>query len=443
MNASTDAIYAGKGLGEVFSPPTSAQRRASSFYGAERTEESQTEQTQGGILCNTPPCHDFSAMKRIYSNFDGLDISFQGYFPADEIEKLKWAKEDAQKQNGDAVAYLGASQKPVLVRKTGVSPYAYVFDTGPDGATWMAKRTEDPTEWGIRVSVHSLALALYGYEGVKTRIKAFLIDLGAFGGLLERISRVDFCVDFITDHFTPNPKNFICHSRSTKRGIGQIETVDLQTVERGGEYESVMIGKMPGKQVVLYNKSREVQVKNKPYWWKFWGLDQKTFTGQVWRVEIRAGKHEIDKWPAKRFDDFESKIGDIFGKLLDSTRYVVPTSDSNVTRWPESNLWKQVRIAVKEGLDSYSSGVEPEVIKQVLRYEVQERYASQIISLIPGLAVALGMEANERGAVMLFIHDYFNAFAEDQPNVLEEKFRRAVERLVFFEDDKQIVVNPI
>ncbi len=37
LHASPDAINAGKGLGEALPPPTSAQRRASSLTGAERT----------------------------------------------------------------------------------------------------------------------------------------------------------------------------------------------------------------------------------------------------------------------------------------------------------------------------------------------------------------------------------------------------------------------
>ncbi len=375
-------------------------------------------------------------MKRIYKNFDGLDIAFQGCFPADELEKLAIAKELAQKNDDDAITYLGDPEVRVAVRKTGKPPYMYVFDTGPDGEIWMVQNTDDQTDYGIFISVKSLSFALYGYEGVKERIICMLKDIGAKGDLLERINRVDFCVDFVTDHFTPNPQHFVCHGRSTKRGIGKKETVDLQTVERGYEYESIMIGKMPGKQVTLYNKSREVHAKNKPYWWDFWRLDQKSFTGQVWRVELRASRNEIDRWQAKRFEGFEAKIGDLFEKMLDNTRYVVPNGDSNVSRWPKSALWKEVRAAVKEALHPYSSGLEPETIKEVLRYEVRERYVKQIISLIPGLAVTLGQEAHELSDATIYVRDRLLEHNEDQPDLLAEKFRRVKERLVFLDEEK-------
>ena len=42
--------------------------------------------------------------------------------------------------------------------------------------------------------------------------------------------------------------------------------MESAAVARGGRVESVMIGKMPGRQLVIYDKTREIVAHQKPYW---------------------------------------------------------------------------------------------------------------------------------------------------------------------------------
>ena len=69
-----------------------------------------------------------------------------------------------------------------MVAETGSrGGYRYRFDTGLDGETWFVAHSTNSKNWNIRVSVKSLALSLYGYEGVKERILNRLKALKAIG----------------------------------------------------------------------------------------------------------------------------------------------------------------------------------------------------------------------------------------------------------------------
>jgi len=207
-------------------------------------------------------------MQLLYRNFDGLDVAFKGCFPHDVLEALTHAKTRAQKYRDDVLVELGPKRIPVHVAETGMrGGYAFRFDTGPFGATWAVADCLDPERWNLRASVHSLALAQFGYEGAKKQLLDLLTDFGAFGHgddlPTERVSRFDFCIDVAMPNFQPNQEHIVCHSRMTRKVYRAMESA---AVARGGRVESVMIGKMPGRQLVIYDKTREIVAHQKPYW---------------------------------------------------------------------------------------------------------------------------------------------------------------------------------
>ena len=163
-----------------------------------------------------------SKMQLIYNNFDGLDITFQGALPEKILNKLSSAKAQAQNEKRSVLMELGSENMSVMVAETGASGgYRYRFDTGMDGEVWFIAHSTNSEGYNIRVSAKSLALALHGYEGVKERILNRFKILEAMGQgrhddtgkvintPLERISRFDYCFDFIMDaDFKPTPDRF-------------------------------------------------------------------------------------------------------------------------------------------------------------------------------------------------------------------------------------------
>ncbi|HCE25247.1 MAG TPA: hypothetical protein DF282_22435, partial [Hyphomonas sp.] len=117
-------------------------------------------------------------MKLVHKGFDGLDIAFQSRIPEELAALLETAKEEAAASHGEQLLdYNGALMH---VAESGAQGgYAYRVDTGPDGAVWFFKKPNPRDPWGIRVSVKSLALALYGLGGVRARLFDFMEAIGA------------------------------------------------------------------------------------------------------------------------------------------------------------------------------------------------------------------------------------------------------------------------
>src|SRR4029077_1301274 len=104
---------------------------------------------------------------------------------------------------------------------------------------------------------------------------------------------------------------------------GSMDRNQPSAVCRGRRLESVTIGKMPGRQIIVYDKRREVVEKRKLLWFRVWGIDPHDTSVQVWRVEMRAGKKELKgRWQIRTFDDVDRAIGDVFLQALVDVRYI-------------------------------------------------------------------------------------------------------------------------
>ena len=384
-------------------------------------------------------------MKLIYQNFDGLDITFQGALPENILEQLVKAREQAQKEKREVLMHIEPESIPVMVAETcAKGGYKYRFDTGIDGEVWFIAHSIKRDGWNIRVSVKSLALALHGYEGVKERILNRLAALEAKGLArrdddgaltempLERISRFDYCFDFVMGkEFMPRPECFVAHARCGKHRHASQETYDAST---GDKVNTIRIGEMPGRQATIYDKVLEIKSSAKQYWWDIWGLNKDSFKETIWRVEVRAGKKELDQWSLKRFKDFERKAGDVIADTLKVIRYTEPLKDdSNRSRWPDAAIWRECLKASFKALAPYSSGACREKIVTDYRDAIISRYKDCLIGTAIGCAAAQGRDVSELPAVLDEVHDAIAALAREDISILIKKHARAEERFRFLD----------
>ena len=99
---------------------------------------------------------------------------------------------------------------------------------------------------------------------------------------------------------------------------GEHGVLSTYSSSNGEAINTIRIGEMPERQAVIYNKTKEITASSKRFWWEIWGIDQKPFKEgfkQIWRIEVRAGKDELNKWGLKRFKNFEDKAGMLGGYL--------------------------------------------------------------------------------------------------------------------------------
>ena len=119
------------------------------------------------------------------------------------------------------------------------------------------------------------------------------------------------------------------------------------------------VGKMPGRQVIVYDKRREAIDKHKMQWFKIWGIDPKGKSNHIWRIELRAGKkHFKDRWQLRTFADIEAAIGDVLKLAMEDIRYVADhQTDSNITRQQLHPLWEKASGIVFYAMGEHCAGL--------------------------------------------------------------------------------------
>jgi|GEM_PF-3094425 len=260
----------------------------------------------------------------------------------------------------------------------------------------------------------------------------------AYDSPVEAINRVDFCIDFKTDKFEPNYKNLIGY-KAKKASIHGKQNIDFSANVNGSLIETTTLGKLPNRQVTLYEKTREVRNKpvEKAYWWDIWGINPKTFNQQIWRVEARAGKSELKKgWNVTSFDDLEQKCGDIMADILEKYRYTIPDPNNiNRNRWKNAPFWNTAIKATKEALAPYSSNAERKNILCGSWKEKRNIYLNNINGNSISLAALLDIEMTELPNVFDQLKKEMQQILDDPDESahLYQKYLLAKERFVFLE----------
>ncbi|WP_439515610.1 hypothetical protein [Oceanibaculum nanhaiense] len=378
-------------------------------------------------------------MEIIYQGFDGLDFAIRANIPQEFADRLEEAQLEAQKTREPALSdYRGVEMH---VAESGArGGYAFRCDTGKDGAIWFFKRPNPNDPWGVRVSLNSLALALYGLGGVREQIFGMLDALGMSvmpDGV--SISRVDYAIDFLAPGFVLEPAHFVMHSRARRKDYFEGKQVN----GKSDRVESVTIGTMPGKQIIVYDKRADVIAKNKREWWEIWNagrrnvgkaeLDRHDRDGaQIWRVELRAGKHHLKVfWGIRSFADLDNKLGDLYRRMHETMRYTLPRPDTHRSRWPVHPLWRMAGEAMAGDLAEMTSNAEPQRVKEIKRKAHAELLQRQIQGTQASLAVIEGYVSRDYLDFLAVSHDQAAVDARENPDDLEEKMAKARRRYVF------------
>lgn len=285
----------------------------------------------------------------------------------------------------------------------GAGGYAFSVDTGVMGANWWFKEpgTRDP--WGARVSSRALPLATKGIETIKAEHDQFLMDLGmTFSEIDRRLSRIDYAIDHLLPDFIVNPAQFVTHSNRAKK----IQT-NVSLITRGNRYQGITIGKMPGAQICVYDKRREILDKKKFFWWDMWRdkaekvgivLSNKSL---VWRFEFRAGKNFLEKiYRRKTWEAFAANPSLVFEKIAAQTRLTIPQPDTNRARWPSAPVWKECQERLAKIELEHVPTVNTKAIKQALYAEYLGTIGKQTVGLIISQMAAYELGVEDLSAML-------------------------------------------
>ena len=378
-------------------------------------------------------------MKLIYSGFDKLEISFQGALSPEALEVLRSAKEEAKKRQSQVLVQIGPGKVEMHVADHGLKGgYAFVTDTGPTGEKWTFKDNPASSQWNIAVSVHASSLAVHSLESTWDRLTWRLLDMGATV-LAESVRRVDYAMDFLTSGFEINLDLIVAHGHckvqpywGEKQEGQSIE--GLTSVFRGRRIETVTVGKMPGRQVTIYDKRKAAIEQRKLYWFAVWKMDRHDRSNQVWRVELRAGKKELKgKWRITTFADVKNSIGDVFRHAASQVRYVDEVqTDTNISRQRLHPLWLAVMEHLEESLLEFRSGLLPGQLKEIERQLAIDTYAALIIGNSAGLAVASQLDEEDVETELAdLVAAMVHGAVTDPDGAFGKKLARTKERLRF------------
>jgi transposase len=345
-------------------------------------------------------------MKVLHRGFDTLALSIQANISPDLFTELDDARDRAE-EIGTPIpfSYGGADFD---IRGYGGNGYRFILQGGPLDVTWFIKKPNARDPWGIRISVGSTFLATQGLGRVRAYIDQTLTELGVkYGSQQVSISRADFCIDVLAPDFELIPDQVVIHSHANRSDHLTLLD-DMTSNGKSGRFTSVTAGKMPGRQVIIYDKRREVIDKHKPIWWNIWNanlareglppLDPKDAAqSRVWRIEIRAGKTLLkDRWKIRTWAQLDTLFGDVVAEAFQKIRYCMPSeTDSNRARWPSAPIWELAEAEAQGDLTEMRSHLDPDKVKYVHRQEHIRLMMAQVIGNATTLAALEGVQESD------------------------------------------------
>jgi len=373
-------------------------------------------------------------MEIVHSGFDSLYFSIQGALSAKAVKRYEGLKALAVQQDANEAFHLEGRPARYFLQPNGKrGGYTYLIDTGLVGSTICFKTSLARDQHNAFVEISSACLLAHGW---KTSVEQALAHVKALGFHVVSISlkRVDYCIDFLDAHIDIHPRDFIAHSRVKKRAFHEplsvTDHVEMRSVAQSGHVQSLTLGTMPGRQVIVYNKRAEVIEKRKHYWFDAWGIDRTDTTRTVHRVEVRAGKTHLMKKGIRTLEDFETHIGLILTDAVTAIRWVQRSpTDANVTRAPLHPMWEAVQTHIIDALAPYTAPLTPEVITERMRENKRLEYKQQVIGNLGGYLGCKGVyPSNMSEEIETLLKEITDQLAMDTAHPITKSYYRASER---------------
>lgn len=368
-------------------------------------------------------------MKVIYHGFDGLEFAINASLTETICDAL--SKAQAQVKGTDEVCALNVGNDWLHVEATGArGGYAYRCKHPATGDWFFKKHSQSKDTWGIRFSASSHAIAINGLEGLRRKCAELLHEMEISApDSAYRPSRVDFAVDFILPEFELDPELFVINSQTSRKDIFDIEK--LQVNAKSNRSTSITVGKMPNRQVIIYDKSLEARIKGKHEWPMIWRktMGEELNGARVWRVELRVAKRHLkDVWNIDGWFSFYELLPRIMHKLMEDMRYCVAGNASNRSRWQMHPVWRKVSEVVAESLFDHTPLLSPEEYTEVKREQKIAELHRQALGLLVSTAAIEGVDTNGFDGYLAKTAADFSKTAKKSNPPLDQKIVRAKRR---------------
>ena len=340
----------------------------------------------------------------LHSGFDGLKFTIQSVIPAELRSELASAKQHAKKTHSDCLLEFGQ----ITLNVTNKGARGFTAHTGDHGAIWLFQDPEDPipNNPSVTVDFRAFGLATGGLEGAEQHFRDCMDAFGIkYVETQLRVTRADFAVDFLAPWFEPNREALVVPpGTKITEYTGVSETA---TVSSGSRVIGLRAGAVANRQIAIYDKRAEVIQQNKLGWLTIWNAALKAkgmppldlnnrATSQVWRFEMRLGSKQLrNRFEMRNWQDVRNTIGNAFTDALSRIRYCHPTPDSNRTRWPVHNLWRQFENVIGNDLLHNCAGVLPSDVIHANRMAKMRELDAQLSGLFITRAAISDVSADD------------------------------------------------
>lgn len=283
----------------------------------------------GASPSNTAPSN-YQNTRILRSGIDSLYLSYPGELRPELDKTLETLKQAAQ--SDDAAARKDATilitDQPYTVSSKGMGRFAYVLTNN-----WFHLKVSSVRASRLplfHAQVRSEVLTLAPFEEI---LETLGNDAQAMGGVSQpTVSRVDLCVDFVTDFdFEKIPVEYWV-----------TRAKDYNKYYSNKNFSGYVFGQKGRFSCRLYDKTLEIKEKSKKFYmydlWREQGWDEES---RVWRLEFQVdveGLRELEVRDVPKLVELKNSIWKYcttkWLKLSESIE------GQNSTRWPVSPLWQ-------------------------------------------------------------------------------------------------------
>lgn len=373
-------------------------------------------------------------MQIIHSGFDSIYFSIQGALSPVARKRYERLKDQAIQQKSDHSFHVDGSTNRYRIQGNGkTGGYTHLINTGHVGSVIAFKKSLSRTEHNGFAEISSACLLAHGWENAIAQTLGHVKTLG-FHVVEISLNRADYCMDFLDAPIDIDPRDFIAHSRVKKTAYHEsgrvLDHMQKRSVAQSDHVKSLTLGKMPGRQIIVYDKRAEVIEKRKLYWFDAWGVDRADNTRTVHRVEVRAARDHLRKYNIRTLDDFKRHIGLVLTDAVRAIRWVRrPATDANVTRSPLHPVWEAVQTHMDNALAPYTAPLTAEVITECMRESKCHEYKQQFTGILGGYLGCTGVVYEEMPNVMqALIGEVSDSLKSEAQPPMMKSYHRAREK---------------
>ncbi len=263
----------------------------------------------GASPSNTAPGNSDSGgiIKILRSGIDSLYLTYRGHISAETGIRLDTLKKLAQSTDPReaALAQWEAHGHLFEVCDRASGLFAYVLRDN-----WFRLNIASRKTSALPLTTASIAselLTLQGPRAAEANLRAVVDTLGEVESG-PQVSRVDICVDFITD--------YPLHLIREEHWISRARRIDRYSINR--EFSGFTIGMGGHLSARLYNKTLEIEDSHKYFFQDVWQRYGWTPGATVWRLEFQFRRETLRELGIGSFAELEASLGSLWAYATQS-----------------------------------------------------------------------------------------------------------------------------